>query len=105
MRNVMEQDQTCSISFCVRRLKALADTHRWTVIAILMDGSKTVGELVDRLGLEQSLLSHHLKILRDEGLIESTREGKNVRCRLAEGVGLTNARRGLNLGCCCLEMN
>ncbi|MEW6658760.1 MAG: metalloregulator ArsR/SmtB family transcription factor [Thermodesulfobacteriota bacterium] len=101
----MEQKQTSSISFCVRRLKALADTHRWAVIDMLQDGSKTVGELIDRLGLEQSLLSHHLKILRDEGLIVSMREGKRVRYRLANGVALSSSGRGINLGCCRLEMN
>ena len=68
---------------CLRRIKAVTDKVRWRVIEMLMDGPKTAGELSRELGVEQSLLSHHLKILRREGLIESRREGKSVICKEA----------------------
>lgn len=100
----MKIDSTCS-SYCTRRLKALADVHRWSVIDILIDSPKTVGELLEQLGLEQSLLSHHLRILRREGFVESVREGKKVRYRLSEAVAWSGPGRGINLGCCRLEMN
>lgn len=91
--------------FCSRRLKAIADPTRWSVVAQLIDGPKNVGELNMSLNVESTLLSHHLKILRDEGFVECVREGKNKRYRLSSDVELTPSGRGINLGCCCLELN
>jgi ArsR family transcriptional regulator len=91
--------------FCSRRLKAIADPTRWAVVAQLIEGPRNVGELNGLLNVESTLLSHHLKILRDEGLVDCLREGKNVRYRLAAGIELTPSGRGINLGCCQLELN
>ncbi len=98
---------TCSYSFSfrARRLRALADACRLAVMDMLIEGSMTVSEMLEKIDLEQSLLSYHLKILRQEGLIESIREGKSVRYRLPEKVALQGPGRGINLGCCRLEMN
>jgi DNA-binding transcriptional ArsR family regulator len=101
----MKLNGTMSSSACARRLKALADPHRWSVVDLLMDNPKTVGELLEHLELEQSLLSHHLKILRLAGIVESRREGKKVQYRLTEAVSWSGPGRGLDLGCCRLEMN
>src|SRR5437879_6518551 len=63
---------------CVHQLKVLADSTRMAVIRLLLDGPLHVKELVEKLEVEQSLLSHHLRILRDAKLVETTRAGKNV---------------------------
>lgn len=89
-------------SFCAQRLKVLADSNRFAILRLLMDGPKYVWELNAALGLEQSLLSHHLKILRQEGLVESQREGKAVLYLLAPGVRLDSGK-GINLMCCVLS--
>jgi ArsR family transcriptional regulator len=94
-----------SDTFCARRLKVLADPSRWAIVMALLPGSRMVSELIVELGIEQTLLSHHLKILRDEGFVVSLREGKNVRCRLADDIILPGDARGIDLGCCRLEMN
>jgi len=91
--------------FCSRRLKAIADPTRWSVIAQLVDGPMNVGELNLLLKIDPTLLSHHLKILRDEGFVECLREGKNKRYRLSPDIELTSSGHGINLGCCCLELN
>ncbi|HEY9880386.1 MAG TPA: metalloregulator ArsR/SmtB family transcription factor [Leptolyngbyaceae cyanobacterium] len=88
----------------MRRLKVLADQTRWAVLEILMEGPRHVGELNAELGLEQSLLSHHLKVLRDEGLVIATRDGKAMLYALAPGVQSDSAKV-LNLGCCSLAFN
>lgn len=92
---------------CVHRLKILADTTRFEVLTLLIDGPCRVQELNAVLGLEQSLLSHHLKVLRDNGFVISEREGKAMRYRLADtltsGIPLGGGR-GLNLGCCTLAL-
>ena len=94
-----------SSEFCSRRLKAIADPTRWAVLMQLTKAPKTVAELNLELGLELPLLSHHLKTLRAEGLVECTHEGKNRRYRLSHEVKLDPSGRGLDLGCCHLELN
>jgi ArsR family transcriptional regulator len=92
-------------AFCSSRLKAIADPTRWAIISQLLDGPRNVGELNSALQMEPTLLSHHLKILRDESFVVCMREGKNVRYRLAPGVEIPPPGRGINLGCCKLELN
>jgi ArsR family transcriptional regulator len=65
-----------------------------------MAGSKNVGDLMELLDVEQSLLSHHLAILRDAGLVEATREGKAMIYQLPETVSDSTAGKAINLGCC-----
>ena len=93
-----------SDNFCAKRLKVVADPSRWAIIMSLMNGPMMVAELLVELDIEQTLLSHHLKTLRDEGFVVSGREGKNVRCRLADNVLITGENPGIDLGCCRLEM-
>ena len=66
----MKSQPAPSIQHCLRRIKAVTDKVRWRVIEKLMVGPKAAGELAKALGVEQSLLSHHLKVLRHEGFIE-----------------------------------
>lgn len=71
----------------VRRLRvlyrALGDETRLRVIGLLAEvGPMPVGELSTRVGLSQPLISWHLRILRLAGLIETTRQGREVICRL-----------------------
>jgi len=101
----MQCEEKYSSDFCSRRLKAIADPTRWAVIVQLINGSRTVGELNASLKMESTLFSHHLKILRDEGFVECLREGKSVRYRLSPEVELTPSGRGINLGCCVLQLN
>jgi DNA-binding transcriptional ArsR family regulator len=91
--------------FCAKRLKALADPIRWAVLRSLMTGPKIVAELLTELGIEQTLLSHHLRILKNSGFVVSVREGKNVRCRLADNILIAGTSPSIDLGCCRLEMN
>ena len=65
-----------------------------------MDGARNVGELMEELGVEQSLLSHHLAILRDTGLVEATREGKTMIYQLPPTVTDSTDGKAINLGCC-----
>ena len=87
-------------SECARKLKVLSDPIRLTVLELLMTGPRHVGEIGDRLGIEQSLLSHHLRVLREAGLVQATREGKAVLYRVASGVSTGDGRRSIQLGCC-----
>jgi DNA-binding transcriptional ArsR family regulator len=71
----------------VRRLRALyralGDETRLRVIGLLAEiGPMPVGELSSRVALSQPLISWHLRILRLAGLIDTTRNGREVICRL-----------------------
>lgn len=88
---------------CADKLKVLADTTRLSVLQILMKGPKHVGEINAVLGLEQSLLSHHLRILREAGLVEATRDGKAVLYHFVSTRRQKNVGRAIDLGCCLLS--
>jgi len=85
---------------CASKLKVLSDSTRLAVLEFLMDGPRNVGELMEELSVEQSLLSHHLAVLRDHGLVEATREGKTMIYQLPTDVSDSAAGKAINLGCC-----
>lgn len=86
---------------CVNQLKVLADSTRLSVVRLLMDGPKHVNELNDTIRVDQSLLSHHLKLLRDAGLVKANRDGKAVLYQLADKVHIKDEI--ISLGCCNLS--
>ena len=85
---------------CAMLLKVLADETRLAIVQELLDGPKHVGEINAELAVEQSLLSHHLKVLREAGLIVGQRDGKAVLYQLAPGVEVRRSGKAVNLGCC-----
>jgi ArsR family transcriptional regulator len=63
------------IRFRVKILKALADPIRLEIIEFLRGGEKCVCEIVPSMGIIQPLVSRHLKILKDCGLVNDRKEG------------------------------
>ena len=53
-------------------LHALAEPHRTQLVRLLVDRQLCVRDLVAETGMTQPLVSHHLKVLREAGLVEST---------------------------------
>ena len=90
------------VDFCATKLAVLADPTRLAVLEVLMAGPRNVKDINEHLHLPQNLLSHHLKVLKEAGLVTSCRDGKAVRYELAEGVDSGHNRKGINLGCCSL---
>jgi ArsR family transcriptional regulator len=66
-------------------LKMLAHEARLAVLCDLANGERSAGALVESSGLSQSALSQHLAKLRDEGLVETRRDGQAIYYRLADG--------------------
>lgn len=60
-------------------LKALADPNRLRIFALLMQGDSCNCELNEKLGLPPNLLSHHLRVLRQAGLVRSRRDAVDGR--------------------------
>jgi len=85
---------------CASLLKVLADETRLAVVERLLTGAMHVGEINATLGVEQSLLSHHLKVLREAGVVTAKRDGKQVLYSLAKHVQGSRRGRAIDLGCC-----
>jgi ArsR family transcriptional regulator len=58
--------------------KALADETRQKIMALCCCRQLSVTEIVDALDVAQPTVSHHLKILKDAGLVRVKRQGKLV---------------------------
>ena len=64
--------QACSL------MKVLANPDRLMILCQLSQGEKRVGELEELLAIVQPTLSQQLTVLRDERLVSTRREGKNI---------------------------
>ena len=64
-------------------LKAVADPVRWAVLAMLADAPRCVCKLQEQIPIAGNLLSYHLKVLREAGLVATSRRGRWVDYALA----------------------
>jgi DNA-binding transcriptional ArsR family regulator len=97
-------------------LRALADPNRLRLFRALRDKERCVRDLVDAAGLPQPLVSHHLRVLSDAGLVQARRaEGFSLYAVSPEGMAAARdtamelldpdrvgplARPGGNEACC-----
>ncbi|WP_298276433.1 helix-turn-helix transcriptional regulator [Ferroplasma sp.] len=63
--------------------KMLSDELRLKILKMLSVKNMAVGEIVEKTGIDQPLISHKLKELRENGLTVSYRSGKNIIYSLA----------------------
>ncbi len=59
-------------------LKALGDPTRREILRALRDGNLTAGDISARFPITGASVSHHLNVLREAGLIQSERQGRNI---------------------------
>jgi DNA-binding transcriptional ArsR family regulator len=59
-------------------LQALAAPSRLLILGHLNEGPATVGELAEAVGMEQSAVSHQLRLLRHLGLVDGERRGRTI---------------------------
>lgn len=65
-------------------LKAISHPVRLEVLELLEKNEPlSVAQLLVQLDVEQSLLSHHLTKMKDKGILQSFREGRNIYYQLA----------------------
>ena len=64
-------------------LKSLANRHRLLILCQLLDGERSVGELVEFLSIRDTVVSQHLALLRKDGLVAARREGQTIRYAIA----------------------
>ena len=61
---------------------AVAEPRRRDILGYIAVQERSVGEIVDALSLEQPSVSKHLKVLREVGLVEVRREGRQMLYRV-----------------------
>ena len=105
MGTVCIQEDKPMAEHCAKMLRALADETRLAVVCQLLDRQKTVSEINEELKIEQSLLSHHLKILRQADVVVGQRIGKHIRYRLVQKIAWQGKSLGIDLGCCQLAFD
>ncbi len=81
-------------------LKALGNARRLMILCQLLEGEKSVGELVRLIGLSQSALSQHLARLRRDRLVSTRRSAQTIYYAVAgaEARTLLKALHGLYCG-------
>jgi ArsR family transcriptional regulator len=79
-------------------MQAVADPVRWTVLDALAQGPRCVCSLQELVPIAGNLLSYHLKVLRESGLVTTSRRGRWIDYALADdahermGAALPGAR-------------
>jgi DNA-binding transcriptional ArsR family regulator len=72
----------------------LAEPARRTLLDLMRDGPKAVGDLAESSGLSQPNVSRHLRIMREAGLVQSRAEGRR-RLYGLQGEGFAEMARWL----------
>lgn len=61
---------------------ALGDDTRWSILAALGEAEASASALAGRLPVSRQAIAKHLAVLRDAGLVEPVRAGREVRYRV-----------------------
>ena len=75
-------DQACGL------MKVLSNPDRLMILCQLSKGELCVGEIEEILGITQPTLSQQLTVLREEALVSTRREGKNIYYRVQSSPAL-----------------
>lgn len=80
-------------SRAVEQFKALGDPVRWAIVRELRIATRSARVLAQAVAVSPTLLSHHLKVLREAGLITGARRGRWIDYSIAKEaiVGLAEA--------------
>jgi len=73
----IEEDQA-------RILKCIGEPTRLQILKLLAEGERCVGELASVLNKEQSLISHHLRVLKECNIVKDEQEARKVYYKLRD---------------------
>ena len=87
---------------CIAALKALGEETRLRILRLLFKEPLSVNEISVRLKVSQYNVSKHLRIMREAGLLESAKQGKQRLYVVTSGLKSQVAANNnvLDLGCC-----
>ncbi len=81
-RNMPDEDELYDLA---ELFKVFGDSTRIRILFVLFEAEVCVCDLAQALNMTQSAISHQLKILKQNKLVKSRREGKSVFYSLADG--------------------
>lgn len=64
--------------------RCLGEENRLQILKVVGNDEKCVNEIVESLKKEQSLVSHHLRTLKDCGLVQSRQAGKKIMYKVSD---------------------
>ena len=73
-----------ALEMMARRFRLLGDVRRLRILKLLLDGERSVGDIVEACGSSQANVSMHLAQLRADGLVEARRDGTRKVYRVAD---------------------
>jgi DNA-binding transcriptional ArsR family regulator len=73
-----------AISLKAKLFRGFSDPSRLSILEVLRDGPRTVGDIVTATGLSQPNVSNHLSCLRDCDLVTTQQQGRYVQYQLAD---------------------
>ena len=73
-----------ALRLVAERFKVMAEPMRLKLLRALMEGEKTVSELVEETGGLQANVSKHLKMLLEAGILDRRKQGLNAYYRIAD---------------------
>ena len=79
-QNLVQEVSKLEANLC----SALADPTRLLMLYALSEAPHNVTELSNELGVPQPTASRHLKVLRERGLVNATRQGASIQYELAD---------------------
>jgi DNA-binding transcriptional ArsR family regulator len=92
---------------CIAALKALGEETRLRILRLLFNEQLSVNEISERLKASQYNISKHLRIMREAGLLETEKRGKQrlyaIAGKLKSQVAANN--NVLDLGCCTFRLD
>ena len=92
---------------CISALKALGEETRLRTLRLLFKRPMSVNEISESLKVSQYNVSKHLRIMREAGLLESEKQGKQRLYVVAENLRNQVAPNNniLDLGCCTFRLD
>ncbi len=84
MSSTLRQPSDSDIAVIAETYRLLGDPTRLRVLLACLNGPIPVGDIAESLELSQSLVSHHLRLLRGARLVRGTRRTKQVFYELAD---------------------
>lgn len=75
----LTDDQTADLA---EMFRLMGDPTRLRIILTLLENALSVGEIADKTGASQSLVSHHLRLLRAARLVRHERKGREIHYRI-----------------------
>jgi DNA-binding transcriptional ArsR family regulator len=91
--SILEEHQAAHVAELFR---AFSDTSRVRLLSALIQAELNVNTLAELIGLSESACSHHLRGLRQMGLVKARRNGKEVFYRIEDEHIITLFQQGVN---------